>query len=229
MPDITINVIDLDNGHARVVVNYYGTEYTISGLIANQAEANYRSAIRNATRSLWSGVIDLDQFVDTMFTTIRFGLTQAWHEGAREVGVAPSELTDLERIEIQRLIQRDLDQVFSFGLWIEQNSKANGGKLSSVHSRAEAWIARASEARNKGLFAARDDPKLKWVYDPAKENCRTCEKLNGKVKRKSFWERIDVKPQNAPNPKLECGGWQCGCRFEPTDEPLSRGRLPGLP
>ena len=72
------------------------------------------------------------------------------------------------------------------------------------------------------------DPKLRWVLGPTKTHCRTCSKLSGKVKRASWW-RDNVMPQQPPNESLECQGWKCGCVLEPTDEPLSRGRMPNVP
>lgn len=194
-----------------------------------QALANYRGGIRSAVRALWLGLLDMDQFFDSMDTTIRNGIVAAWNEGAREVGVQPNELTPQERIAQQGMIISERSRIFEFGEFIEANSKANKGLLRTSFARAEAWILRAQDAKNRGVLSAKNDPKLKWIFDPAKENCRTCAALNGKIKRQSFWQRVGVRPQNPPNPLIECEGWRCGCQLVPTDEPLSRGRLPGLP
>jgi hypothetical protein len=70
------------------------------------------------------------------------------------------------------------------------------------------------------------DGKFKWVLGPT-EHCTTCAKLEGLVKRGSWW-RDNVLPQNPPNEKLECGGWRCQCNLEATDQRVSR-RTPSLP
>jgi hypothetical protein len=142
-----------------------------------------------------------------MITTIENGLTVAWNEGAREVGVQPDEKTPAERVELQRIITNETNQIGGFADAIEAGSKANGGKLGPLMSRAEMWILRYTEVQNRGKMSAQADPKLEWVWDPRKEHCTSCERLNGKVKRRSFWQRIGVIPQNPPNPLLECGGW----------------------
>ena len=185
------------------LIEYHGKTFVVNGLRINQALGNYRGGIRAAVRGLWSGAFGLDDFVDAMFTTIDLGIVQAWNEGAREVGVQPNELTPEERIARRQMIQNERQHVFNFGLWIEENSRENGGKLGTVFNRAEKWILRARDAKNNGMLSARADPKLTWIYDETKEHCRTCAKLHLKTKRKSFWERIGVKPQNAPNPQLE--------------------------
>ena len=61
-----------------------------------------------------------------------------------------------------------------------------------------------------------------------KENCRSCKKLNGQVRRMSFWKDKDCRPQH---PDLQCmhdadGPTVCGCEFEETSDSCSRGPLP---
>ena len=82
----------------------------------------------------------------------------------------------------------------------------------------------------QGQMAAKENPKLRWEWTPEKEHCSSCEKLQGKVKRHSQWEAAGLYPQA---PVLECmagagGVTVCGCRFVPTDEPMSKGPLPRI-
>jgi hypothetical protein len=56
-------------------------------------------------------------------------------------------------------------------------------------------------------------------------NCNDCLKLEGKVKRASVWEASGIRPQSHA---LECRGYNCQCSLEETNEPLSRGPLPGI-
>lgn len=196
---------------------------------ASSGFADYGRGIRAATRALWAGAIDLDQFIDQMFSAIRRGITRAWHEGAAECGIQPDELTAEERAELERVITGELLYVLGFGIAIEDNSKQAGGKLGGLLARADTWINRYPDAVNRAKLMACADKKLKWTIDPAKENCATCLKLNGKVKRASYWQRVGVQPQSPPNEKLDCKGWKCGCSLQPTSDPVSRGPLPNLP
>ena len=197
-------------------------------------QSNYRSAIRSAVRGLWSGVLDEMQFWTAMDTAIRNGLQVAYLAGAKECGtLGMDELSPEMRLELQSLMTNELGQVGGFASAITEGSKANGGKLGPLFARADLWVMRYTDVVSRGKVAACGDRKLEWVLhlvhftaDP----CRTCAvKLNGKVKRASYWQKMGVYPQGPPNPNLECGGWRCGCGFRVTDKPLSRGPLPSLP
>lgn len=188
----------------------------------------YAKNVRGFTRALWSGVIDYDQFFDLMQGAIRVGLTQNWHAGAKECGIQPNEMTPEERMALEAAIISEFNHVAGFADAIEAGSKANGGKFGALLPRAELWGTRAVDVQNQARLMACRDKKLKWVFDPAKEHCDSCAKLNGKVKRASYWRARGLQPQNPPNPALGCGGWKCGCVFEVTDEPLSRGPLPNV-
>ncbi len=52
-------------------------------------------------------------------------------------------------------------------------------------------------------------------------NCNSCQKLNGKIKRGSYWQKT-IMPRSR---NLECGGWRCCCDLVPTDDPISKGKL----
>lgn len=199
------------------------------------SQSTYRASIRAPSRGLWSGALTFDQFFDSMLTSIRLGLTQGWNRGALSMGIRPDEKTAADRIELQRLIIRESGFINTLGEFIESNRRELQPRgqirnaLNRVFNRLERWVVRWLDAHNRGVLSARGDPKLLWIYDPRKENCRTCARLNGKVKRRSTWIVAGVRPQNSPNPLLDCEGWECGCQLVPTSEPLSRGPLPGLP
>lgn len=189
--------------------------------------ASYQLNLRASTRGLWSGAFDIDQALDNMFTSIDRGLPQAWQEGASECGVAMDELTPDERTKLAQAIANEKNHVFSFLEWVEANNKENGGTLASVYSRLDVWINRYRDLINQAKTLACGDMKMVWVLGPT-EHCSTCAKLAGKVKRGSYWQ-AHVMPQNPPNSKLECGGWNCQCTLQPTSDRASPGPLPRLP
>lgn len=201
------------------------------GNLAEQGriERNYRMDVRSMVRGLWTGVFDLDQAFVIGDLAIRIRLTQAWDAGLQSVGVQPSEQSPQQRIELQGIINSEVSRLFDFLLSVEAGSKANGGKLGPQMDRADLWISRVVDVENRARVTAESDPKLEWQLDPSKENCPTCLKLNGKVKRASTWRRKNILPRRPPNASLECGGWECGCSLFPTDKPLSRGPLPNVP
>ena len=186
---------------------------------------NYRRGIRGATRGLWNGALDFNQFFDAMMSVVRRGITVAWHEGAKECGVAPSELTPEEKMALQQAIVHETNYISDFAQVIEAGSKANGGNMGPLMVKAELWINRYLDISNQAKIDACGDKKLAWRLGATKIHCEDCSRFNGKVKRASQWQRAGIRPQSHD---LECGGWRCLCVLESTDEPLSKGPLPRL-
>lgn len=189
--------------------------------------SNYQIGLRAGVYGLWSGKIDFDQAFDMVFVAIDRGLPQGWAEGAAECGIKPEEYTPDERTKLAQAIANEKNHVFGLLDWVEQNSKANGGKRGTAYSRLDIWINRYRDVVNKAKVSACADMKMRWTLGPT-EHCTTCMKLSGKVKRGSYWNS-HVLPQNPPNGLLECGGWNCQCTLQPTDAKASPGPLPRLP
>jgi hypothetical protein len=185
----------------------------------------YRINIRAAVRSLWNGNIDYFQFFSQMERAITRGFNQAWAEGAATQGIRPDEYTDKERERLRQEIIQESGFITRFADAIELNSKRNDGKLAPLLIRAELWVEAYNRIVNLGLAYAAKDQKLRWTLHPA-EHCKSCTRLNGKVKRASYWIEHDVFPKNWN--KLACRGG-CHCSLEPTSDPLSKGPLPSLP
>lgn len=189
----------------------------------------YRMNIRAAVRGLWTGHLDYEQFFDNMMGAIRRGFTQAWYQGAKECGIAPNELKPEERLALEAAINSEMQFIDGLGSYVEANSKANKGKLGRSFARTKAWINRYNSLRNQAKLSACGDKKLTWHLGATEKHCRSCLALAGKTKRASQWKAAGIQPQNAPNDKLECGGYLCDCRLEPSDEPMSKGPFPRLP
>jgi hypothetical protein len=164
-----------------------------------------------------------------MYSTIERGLTLAYHEGAQQCGIATDELTIDEIKDLRFNVLEQVNYLAGFADDIELNSKKNGGKLAPLLTRAQLWVNRYNSVRNQAQVSACKDKKLMWQLGATEQHCRTCFALNGKVKRASVWKRAGVRPQNAPNPLLECEGWKCDCSYVTTDLPITRGPLPSLP
>lgn len=187
------------------------------------------SGIKSYVTGLWNGSFSEFQFVDGMVSLIERRLKQGWYEGAASCGISPDDLTEKEKTALTDMINHEYQFIVGFARAIQEESKANGGTLAGLLKRGELWLNRYNEARNRGAILACADKKKKWVYTEGKAHCDSCKKLNGKVKRASFWEASGVIPQSPPNSKLVCEGWECGCKFEDTTDPISKGPLPNLP
>lgn len=89
-----------------------------------------------------------------------------------------------------------------------------------IDSRAELWL-------NKGLMefywlgvllaGAAQDKRYRWVLGLT-EHCNTCLGASGQVHTAEEWLESGVYPRSS---RLECGGYECQCSLEETDEPAS--------
>lgn len=186
----------------------------------------FRRNIRASVRGLWTGALNKRQALSTFRRAIEQGIDKAWLEGAQECGIQEEELTTEELTARDEFIFEQSDLATGFIDDISANSKTNGGKLQPLLQRAEMWINQYSSAKQQSEAMACANEKRQWRIGRT-EHCRTCLTLNGQVRRMSFWIN-NVMPRNGPNPKLECGGFNCQCTLEKTNKPISRGRIPRL-
>jgi hypothetical protein len=197
---------------------------------ATTQQSDYGLAIRAAVRALWKGLIDADQFYDWMSSAIWRGLTSAWYAGAEECNIQPTELSPAERSALQLVVAEEINHIGDFAASIIGFSKERGGKLANHLNRAKMWTVRWQDVHTRARIMACGDKKLKWVLGPTKEHCVSCDvKLNGKVKRASYWASVGVMPQAPVNPKLECKGFRCLCTMVETTDRATPGPLPSLP
>lgn len=198
---------------------------------ADRGIAQIRREIRGAVRGLWSGALSWEDSWESVDSTIERLWRKAFHDGAKEVGVLPVELTPSEKLELRQGIAQETSYIAGLLDATEAGSRANGGKLGPLYKRVELWVQRYQQVYTDGMMTAREDPKLKWIQT-ALEGCVTCVRLAGKIKRKSQWEKAGVYPQSPT--QLQCmidahGPTVCKCYFEVTTEPLSKGPLPRTP
>ncbi len=198
----------------------------ISKISGSGGIVTFRRNIRASVRGLWTGALSFEQSLRTFRTTIERSIEQAWREGAQECGIQPDELTVAELTARDEFIFEQNELAPNFLNVVRSQSKANGGKLTPLLSRAEMWTNQYSSAKQQSEALACADDKRVWRVGRT-EHCKTCLGLNGQVRRLSFWKN-NVLPRNAPNEKLICKGFNCQCTLQKTNKIMSRGRLPRL-
>lgn len=203
--------------------NLFNLYYDNPDIIEFKDIDGFARAIRAPSRGLWNGSLDIFDFFEAMELAIQRGYENAWNEGAASCNIQPDERTAQEQQELNRLIQFNRQYIFSYGEFVEQNSRDNDGKLGTVFSRADLWINRYNQVRARAQSMACADQKLMWIWQPDKEHCADCRKLNGKVYRASVWDEIGILPQSE---KLACHGYRCGCALVLTDAKATPGRRP---
>lgn len=189
------------------------------------SEKTFRSSIRQAVRGLWNGALSQKQFEDALASAIKRNLTNAWNEGALECGISAEELTEDERRARDAFLEEQAGYAANFGEAIRTNDKIAGGKLDPLYVRAEMWVNRYKDARNRAKVMACADEKLEWVLGPTEEHCSDCSRYDGKVYRASTWAKYDIRPQS---PRLACHGFRCQCRLDKSDKKLTKGKPPRM-
>ena len=189
--------------------------------------ADYARGIRAAIYGLWSGQIDLFNFVDSMIASLEIGVRRAWYEGAAQCEIKPEELT-LDELDAMRfLVNSNVNYVMRLATDIQAADKSKKGKLRPFIQRGQLWINLYNQASNQARQMACGDKKMKWVIGSTiKVHCSTCLKLSNRVYRASIWKKYDIRPQDTRPGKLDCKGFKCGCSFQPTDEPATPGFPP---
>ena len=185
----------------------------------------FRMAIRANIERLWSGRGSLERFLRDMVADIERELTNAWYEGAAEMGVAAEELSSIEKRALAIAINEQVIHVTDFGAYIVEHSKKNKGQLTPLLFRGDMWINAYNRVQNQARILAGADRKLMWVRGPTRDSCRDCLRYDGRVYRASTWSGHGISTQN---PRLACHGYNCLCQLIPTDAPLNKGRPPGM-
>lgn len=194
------------------------------------SRAAFEFELRASVRGLWAGEYTAAEFQGNMLLVLDVGYRGAWMSGATDFGInSESELTDAELNALNTLIFEAYGHVAGLAEFVQEHSRANGGLLGDCVARLPLWYSRYDQAVNQGRVMAGQDQKLMWVLGRTEQSCSSCLKLAGQVRRGSFWYEHDVLPRVPNSPVLACGGWRCDCSLVPTDEPMSRGRLPSLP
>ena len=199
-------------------------------IVEIKTEAMFLRQLRAYCLQLFRGELGEFAWIQDMTDTIADQMGKAWREGARAVGVEPSEFTDEDNEELNKIIASEYDYVLALGSDILA-LRLMGGTLEEYRTkfagRIEVWAHRYTDVVNqaKVWFGKRKKVKLKWEMGATEEHCATCAALNGIVAYAEDWERSGIHPQNPPNQALECGGWRCDCALVPTTERATNNAL----
>lgn len=188
---------------------------------ALKTEAYYNRALNQAVLDFYRGDIDAGEFIDEMIRLIEGQFERAWNEGSRDVGVDPKDHTADDDAILQDHINKETDYVLDYAEAIEK-ARIDGTPVAPLQARVSLWANRYNEivAAARMHFGA-ERVRLKWELGATEQHCETCQALDGIVANAEAWEASGFHPQGAPNDALECGGWRCDCRLEPTTEPLT--------
>lgn len=168
-------------------------------------------------KGVYAGNVGGD-FIDIMANLISGQLTQAFEQAwSDEEG--EGDLPDYLSSALEDMILGQYDFVDQLYKDIV-DARVDQTPVESLLARAPLWANRWTEAYNQAvhLITMENGGNEEWVLGATETHCVTCAALNGIVARASEWDALGVHPQNAPNDVLECGGWHCDCKRQPTDK-----------
>jgi hypothetical protein len=168
-----------------------------------------------SVRAVYAGNMG-GEFVDILGNLIQGQLTKAYNQAWKDSG-GEGALPDEMRESLEEMILSEYDHVDQFYRDIV-DARVDGGSIEPLLSRAQLWANRYNDAYNQAMLQAADEKdKFIWIYGDT-EHCETCAALNGIVASARVWEAAGFRPQSPPNDMLDCGGWRCRCRLEPTEQ-----------
>lgn len=175
--------------------------------------------IERSVQAVYSGNMG-GEFVDILASLIQGQMTQAFYQAWEDSGETSHYLPDYLQSALDSFIstQSNFDYIYQYYKDVI-DARVDQTPIDPLLSRADMWATRYNEAYNHAtaLIVSENGGNLIWHFGDT-DHCTTCEQLDGLVAYASEWEQLGVRPQNAPNDLLECGGWRCQCTLEPTDQ-----------
>lgn len=186
------------------------------------------NAIERLVQGVYTNTIGGD-FIDVMANVISGQLTQAYQQAWEDAGETSYLLPEYLQVSVDNMILQQYDYVDQYFRDIV-DARIDNTPIAPLMMRAELWAQRYTEAYNEAtrLIAVENGGNLVWTLGATEQHCPECAGLNGLVAWASEWETAGVKPQNAPNDLLTCGGWRCDCSLSPTEQRRSPKALTSI-
>ena len=159
--------------------------------------------------------ISQSEFESRLAELVALILMAIWLRGAN---LNLSDLTPTDRSIMDDALEPHLNSVrgLSDDLYAGRYEDSPAAAL----TRIIVWSNMAAGIYFMGLLSRRDDPRLRWDWDPLKDHCNDCVRLNGQIHTAAEWRASGFVPRTTA---LECRGFNCGCGFSETSEPVQGG------
>lgn len=215
----------------QVMREFYAAKAQITGMTFRQAVKTvnyYQRTLSRDVREFYAGDMDTGAFIDDMIRLVEEQLTRAWNEGMRNNDLDPAkDMTEEWQAVLDGEINEEMEHILDFAQAIE-DAAAAGKPVQQYLDRVQLWVNRYPDVVNLSMMTTSPEDRFVWRLGATEEHCATCAGLDGVVATGSDWIASGYRPQNPPNPELECGGWRCDCRLEYTEvsTPLTEGGIP---
>lgn len=210
-----INVTEQpQNDQAQKQLNKSSISKQTQGIGLPDEVGDYEDDMEELIQLAQNGELNQEEFESQMEEIVLAALLILFLLGS---GKTADELTQAEQDFIDEQIQTSLDSiqdlaedVFS-GKFIPSQ---DGGGGNNLLSRIGLWGGVAASIYYAGL-TRRPGIKLEWVWNPDKDHCEDCQRLNGQVHTSEQWLDSGLYPKST---QLKCSGFNCGCSFVQTDK-----------
>ena len=178
--------------------------------------------IEGLVRGVYSGDVG-GAFIDTMANLISGQFTQAFEQAWKDEE-GRGELPDYLASALESAILNQYDYVDQYYRDIV-DARVDKTPIDPLLFRATLWAQRWTESYNEAirLIALENGGNMVWTLGATEAHCPECAAFDGIVARASEWDALGIRPQNAPNSAISCGGWQCDCSLTPTDKRRTAG------
>jgi len=202
-------------------------EDLITNIEGLRTVAYFERAMRSAILNFFRGDYDAFEFIGRMVDLIEVQYRKAWYEGMRAVGADPkSDMTDEFEAVLRGEIGNMDGYIIALAEDIDKARGLEGADIQKFYVRVDLWTNRYNEIVNLAKMTVGGKERLVWRLGRTEQHCGTCLTLHGVVAYADEWRASGYKPQSAPNPLLECGGWRCDCSLVPTKKYRTRGGIP---
>lgn len=183
-----------------------------------KTEEYFNAHIEHLIQQLYNGYMDGSTFIDIMYSLISGQIydayVQAWEDDGNTLPL-PDYLDSAEKLAVvnqQDFVQGLADDIIQ--------ASVDGKPIDPLLARAGLWSNQWSSEYNNAqvLITANTGGKMMWIEGDTKEKCEQCVALDGIVAYASEWDELNVHPKNAPNEMISCGGWDCECKLQSTDQ-----------
>jgi len=171
---------------------------------------NFELAFEDVLAEARSGNLTRRRFATIMRSLIAKHGNKAYRDGLTDGGTDPDEIDEEQVNEIASIKQEQSQYVTSFG---ETLFKGDGVSDAQAIGKAEMWFNKSiMPFYQKALLSADKNGMFEWVYGQT-EHCADCLRLSGQRHTMKNWNKSGYLPQSNGSEELECGGFNCKCKF----------------
>lgn len=180
-----------------------------------KSEESYDRMMRKHVKDFYEQTIDIFAFVSLLVLLIEVEYWREFSAGLRAAGYDPGNMTPEISAEYSLQLSKAFAYVWDYARELEQARNKNL-PVEPFLGRVVLWATRLGEVYSLAvLLGSQRGDLLIWKLGATEKHCSTCATLNNVVAPRDEWLASGLRPRNAPNPRLRCGGWRCDCRMEP--------------